>query len=280
VTFREHLAAARARLAAAGVAAGDAALDAEVLARHVLQWDRAAFVARAADRAPEPFAAAYQALVERRARREPVAFIRERQEFWGRDFTVTPAVLIPRPETELIVEEALDRVGAGPVRIADIGTGSGCLAVTLALERPAASVTATDVSMEALAVARVNAARLNARVDFRLGSLLAGAAGPFDLIVSNPPYVAERDRASIPREVRDFEPSVALFAGEDGLDVIRELVPAVSDHLSPPGLLLIEIGRDQQGGVEAVLMRTPGLSLVQWRRDLQGIPRVAVIRRR
>jgi release factor glutamine methyltransferase len=280
VTLREHLAAARARLAAAGVPAGEAALDADLLARHILQWDRASLIAHAADPAPGTFAAAYQAVVDRRARREPVALIRERQEFWGRDFTVTGAVLIPRPETELVVEAALDWMAGRAVRIADIGTGSGCLAVTLALERPSSSVTATDVSADALAVARTNAARLNARVDFRIGPLLADAVGPFDLIVSNPPYVAERDRASLPPEVRDFEPAVALFAGEDGLDVIRRLVPAAAAHLSPRGRLLMEIGHDQAAEVAALIKRTPGLSLVRWRRDLQGIPRVAVIGKR
>jgi release factor glutamine methyltransferase len=280
VTLREHLAAARARLAAAGLIADEAALDADVLARHVLQWERATFIARAADQAPDGFAAAYHALVERRARREPVAYIRARREFWGRDFIVTPAVLIPRPETELLVEESLDRPGGGAARIADIGTGSGCLAVTLALEWPTAEVTATDVSVDALAVARANAASLKARVDFRAGPLLADADGPFDLIVSNPPYVAERDRASLPPEVREFEPSGALFAGEDGLQVIRELVPAAADRLSSAGRLLIEIGHDQAAAVAAVIERSPGLSLERWRPDLRGIPRVAVIRKR
>jgi release factor glutamine methyltransferase len=279
VTFRAHLAHARARLVAAGVPSAEAAFDADVLARHVLQWDRATFLARSPDSPPAGFAAAYDALIGRRTHREPVAYIRERQEFWGREFVVTPSVLIPRPETELLVEAALTWAAGDTPWIADIGTGSGCLAVTLALERTAAVVTATDVSPEALAVARANATRLNAQVDFRLGRLLADADGPFDLIVSNPPYVAERDRASLPPEVRDYEPSVALFAGDDGLDVIRELVPAAAGRLSTTGRLLVEIGHDQAAAVTAVIDRA-GLVLEQWRHDLQGIPRVAVIRRR
>jgi release factor glutamine methyltransferase len=284
VTFRQHLAAARARLRAAGIPAPEAAFDAELLARHVLGWDRAAFLARAVDSAPAGFAAAYEPLVARRARREPVAYIRGRQEFLGRDFAVSAAVLIPRPETELIVEEALGQftvqrsrfTGAG-CRIADIGTGSGCLAVSLALEIPGAEVTATDISEAALELARTNADRQGVRIVFRRGSLLAGAAGPFDLIVSNPPYVAERDRPSLAPEVRDREPASALFAGADGLDVIRQLVPAAAAALAPGATLLIEIGAGQHEPVAAIVAATPGLSLTRLRHDLQDIPRVAVI---
>ena len=286
MTFREHLAAARVRLTSAGLPVTEAAFDAEILARHALQWDRATFIARAADQAPAEFAAAYAPLIERRAAREPVAHIRGVREFWGRDFAVSPAVLIPRPETELIVEEALARAGArhsrsrdAGLRIADIGTGSGCLAITLALEIPGAQVTATDISEQALAVARANAGWWKAPVGFRQGSFLAGAEGPFDLIVSNPPYVPERDRASLAPEVRDHEPAEALFGGSDGLDVIRALVPDAAAHLHSRGWLLIEIGRGQRDAVAAIVHGVPGLALNEFRADLQHIPRVAVIQR-
>lgn len=282
MTLRDHLAAARARLAAAGIDAAEAARDAALLARHVLGLDAASLLARDVDPAPDGFAAAFAALVDRRARREPMAYIRGVQEFWGREFLVTPAVLIPRPETELIVEDALRRF-ADPARVAlaaDIGTGSGCLAVTLAAERPGLRVVATDVSPDALEVARQNAARhgVGDRIALRLGAGLAGADGPFDLIVSNPPYVAEQDRASLPPEVRAFEPVRALMGGADGLDVIREILGAAPGALAPGGVLLLEIGSGQADAVRACVAGLPALTLVQIRPDLQGIPRLVVLR--
>jgi len=281
MTLHEHLRAARQRLIDAGIPAAEAALDADLLARHALGWDRVTLVARLPEPGPEGFAGAYSALVDRRAAREPLAYITGIQEFWGRSFQVNPGVLIPRPETEIIVEEALAwaraRPAAGGTRVLDIGTGSGCLAVTLALEIPGARVTSTDVSDAALAVARMNAARLGADIDFQPGAYLAGCAGLFDLIVSNPPYVAAPAHAGLAPEVRDHEPMTALVAGPEGLDVIRELVGRAAGALAPAGLLLIEIGYDQADAVRSMVGGTGGLRLNRIREDLQAIPRVAVI---
>ena len=246
MTIRDHLRAARRRLEAAGIEPSEAARDAALLARHVLGWDAAALLTHEPDPAPEGFEPAFAALLERRARREPVAYLRGVQEFWGRDFMVSPAVLIPRPETELIVEEALrlpapgSRLPAPGSRLPsflDIGTGSGCLAVTLAAELPGARVVATDISRAALDVARANAARHGVadRVEFREGSYLAGATGPFDVIVSNPPYITDADYASLAPEVRTFEPAEALASGPDGLRDIREILTRAPAALAPGG---------------------------------------------
>lgn len=282
MTLREHLVAARGRLLAAGIAPAEAARDAALLAGLAAGWDRATVVAREKDPAPAGFAGVFEPLVARRARREPVAYIRGSQEFWGRDFIVSPAVLIPRPETEHVIEAAL-RLGAWDAgRVCDIGTGTGCLAVTLATERPAARVVATDVSAAALAVARLNAARhgVDTRVEYREGPYLAGAAGPFDLVVSNPPYVAERDWEALMPEVRDFEPATALRGGADGLAVVRQVVALSAAALAPGGHLLMEIGCGQADAVRQLVDDRPGLTLLSISPDLQGIPRVAVVGRR
>jgi release factor glutamine methyltransferase len=271
----------------------DASRDASLLARWALGWTLENWLTRKRDRADPAFIDRFQKLIARRAAGEPIAYLTGEREFYGRRFEVTPAVLIPRPETELVVEEALRLLtsfaGAGSSRpdspqspqIADIGTGSGCLAITLALERPDARVIATDISAAALAVARQNAARLGAggRITFIEGSLLDGAVGPFDVIVSNPPYVAEADRASLPREVVEHEPGTALFGGSDGLDVIRALLPAAAAALKPRGWLVIEIGQGQSEAVHSLIDHVDGLTHRHTREDLQGIPRVVVARR-
>ena len=209
-----------------GFPTAEARLDAELLLRHVLAWDRATWLTRQDEPVAPDTATAFAALAGRRAAREPVAYLRGVQEFYGRGFAVGPGVLIPRPETELLVEEGLAAIAdLEAPRILDIGTGSGCLAVTFAAERPRAVVTATDVSGAALARARDNAARLgvSARVVFSHAAGVGGHAGPFDLVVANPPYVPEADRAGLQPEVRLHEPAVALFAGADGLDVVRAI---------------------------------------------------------
>ena len=274
---------ARAELAAAGIPAAEAAMDADLLARHALGWDLATLVARAADEAPAGFEARYRGLIDRRLRREPVAYIRGTQEFWGRDFLVRPGVLIPRPETEFLVEEAiawgaLRDARAAPLRVLDIGAGSGCVAVTLALELAGARVAATDISSDALDTARENQHRLGAEVTFHRGSFLADARVPVDLLVSNPPYVAAGDYLKIQPEVRDFEPITALVSGEDGLDAIRAVVQAASVALAPEGLLLMEIGFGQSERVQQIIEGTEGLALVGFRDDLQGVPRIAKAR--
>lgn len=217
----------------------------------------------------------FQHLVERRASGEPTQYILGVQEFFERDFEVGPAVLIPRPETELLVEAVLEKAGE-TARVLDVGTGSGCIAVTLACERLGWEVCATDCSESALAVAEQNARRLKARVEFRQGDLVEPFADEaFDVIVSNPPYVAERDRPTLSREV-GREPETALFAGVDGLDVYRRLIPAAARVLKPGGLLALELGYDSLPGVQTLL---EGWDDVETRPDLAGITRIALARR-
>jgi release factor glutamine methyltransferase len=281
--LHERLAEARSALMQAGIAPDDAALDAEVLARHVLECDRATLLTRARDPLPSAFDRLFQQLLARRLAREPIAYIVGHREFWGLEFEVTPAVLIPRPETELIVEEALRSLPArdAAARIVEVGAGSGCLAVALAVEFPAAHVTATDISHDALAIARRNAERHRVadRIEFLETDLLGHAPDPFDAILSNPPYVPRPDGASLQPEVRDYEPAAALFSGDDGLDAIRRLVPASALRLNPDGLLLFEFGFGQDQAVTELIAATAGLRLVEIRRDLQGIPRVAIAQR-
>jgi release factor glutamine methyltransferase len=278
MTLGDRVTRAREAIAAAGIRPEDAALDAEVLARKVLGCDRAGFVVRLRDEEPAVFAEAYRALVDRRCRREPVAYIVGEREFWGLPFEVTPDVLIPRPETELIVEEALHLFPAGrpPGVIVDAGTGSGCLAVALALEFSGAHVIATDISDKALAVARRNAARNGAgRIDFRAGDLLEPITEPADLIVSNPPYVAAGDAPGLVPEVRDHEPHVALFGGPDGLSLFERLFPAAATRIRPGGTLIVEVGYDQDDRVAALAARH-GWTLSHVRQDLQAITRTLI----
>jgi len=209
-----------------------------------------------------------------------VQYITGQQEFYGLMLKVSPAVLIPRPETELLVEAVLARLPADqPVRIADVGTGSGAIAVALAHALPMAQVTAVDLSEAALKVATENAAAhgVIGRVKFLLSDLLARAgAEPFDAVVSNPPYIPEGDRDSLHRQVKDHEPEMALFAGADGLEVYRRLVPQAWAALKPGGLLAMEIGYGQR---EAVAALVSGWNEVEFLDDLQGIPRVVLARR-
>ncbi|MSO60593.1 MAG: peptide chain release factor N(5)-glutamine methyltransferase [Acidobacteria bacterium] len=278
MTLRQHLTAAKAALVAAGIEPSEAARDVLLLAMHVLGWDRATIHARDTDPPPETFAAAHQTAIQRRSRREPIAYITGVQEFWNRDFAVSPAVLIPRPETELIVEIALSSVFGVA---ADIGTGSGCLAITLAAECRRARLVATDISAPALEVARANARRhaVSDRVEFRQTRYLDGIDGPFDLIVSNPPYVTDDEYAELEPEVRSYEPRSALTAGTDGLTDIRLVLTTASRMLSPGGLLLMEIGHTQAGAVRDLITGDSGLSLLRISNDLQGIPRIAAIER-
>jgi len=280
--LHEHLTDARERLVRAGISNQEAALDAEVLARHVLNCDRATFLTRARDPLPSAFGRLFDELVQRRMAREPIAYIVGFREFWGLDFDVTPDVLIPRPETELVIEEALSSCPHKPLvrNIIDVGTGSGCLAVILAVEFASASVIAIDSSPMALAVARRNANRhhLSERLAFIHGDLLQGATGPADLIVSNPPYVPDGDAATLQPEVARFEPATALYGGADGLAVIRRLLSAAAGHLAPEGRLIVEFGFEQEPGVRNAAIQS-GWTTERIRRDLQGIPRVAVLRR-
>jgi release factor glutamine methyltransferase len=260
------------RFVAAGIDDAEARLDAVLLARHVLGWDTATWIVRERERADNRAIVAFETLVARRVAREPVGYLLGVVEFWGLSFEVTPDTLIPRPETELLVERALAAAKRmeNPV-IIDVGTGSGCVAIAIARERRDARLIATDISGAAIEVARRNAARLGveSRIVFRRTTGLGDGA---NLVVSNPPYVASGDR--LPPEVRDYEPHSALFAGADGLDVIRSLVSEARERLDGGARLLFEFGAGQAAAVRG-LLAPPHWSDVQLVDDLQGIPRVA-----
>ena len=265
---------------AAGLAdrAGDGArAEAEILLAHCLGCDRTALWARPETAVPSAVAAACRALARRRAAGEPVAYLVGHRGFWTLELEVTPAVLIPRPETELLVEQVLAAFPAdAPVRLVDLGTGSGAIALAVAAERPCWEILATDAAADALAVARRNAARLGlAAVAFRLGDW-AQACRPgerFSVIVSNPPYVAEGDPHLAEGDL-PWEPRAALVAGPDGLDAIRRLVATAPAHLAPGGWLLLEHGADQGAAVRAILAGA-GLDAVHTVRDLAGLERVS-----
>lgn len=279
-TIATALHAALARLTRAGADAGDARLDAEVLLAHALDKPRSHLRAWPERVLTAEQAARYEELVTRRAGGEPVAHILGRREFWSLDLDVTPATLIPRPETELLVELALARIPAdAALAVADLGTGTGAIALAVARERPRCRVTATDRSAAALEVARRNAARLGiGGIDFRHGAWYAPLAGRrFDLILSNPPYVRTDDPHLAQGDVR-FEPPGALVAGADGLDDLRVIVAGAPAHLHGGGWLLVEHGYDQDGAV-AALFHAAGFADVGTVRDLNGQPRVTLGRR-
>jgi len=252
--------------------------DAELLLLDAARLDRATLLARWEEGLDEPSAARYSVHLERRLAGEPMQYILGETEFYGLPFRVTPDVIIPRPETEHIVEKVLDLAARFPnPRIVDIGTGSGAIAVALAHKLPQAAVTAIDLSAPALAVAKENAERNEVAGRIRLleGDLLAPVAGErFDLVVSNPPYVPEGDRETLSVEVRDHEPGVALFAGSDGLEVYRRLMPAAFAALAPGGFVALEIGFGQAEVIGGMLAGS-GFCEIEFVSDLQGIPRVA-----
>ncbi len=273
------IAGARRRFRAAGIERDEAALDARLLAQHLLGWDAARLMTHGDEAAPVDFARDYEALVARRVFREPLAYITGSREFWNLDIEVTPAVLIPRPETELLIEIALEHFDhLQPIRILDVCTGSGCVAVGLGREFPKAAFVASDISQDALDVARRNLTRygISVRTQCIRADLLDGIDGPFDLIVSNPPYVPTLDAPRLQPEVREFEPPTALFAGEDGLQVVRRLVGQAAAALPPDGIFVFEFGAGQDEAVEALIEAAPSLTLLDVKRDLQDIPRAAV----
>jgi release factor glutamine methyltransferase len=277
----QTLADARKRLIAAGVSPTEATIDVDVYARTILGWDKATLLERQRDTTPKGLEPRFSEWIARRERREPTAYIVGTREFYGRDFVVTPAVLVPRPETEFIVEEALPLVaGVSAPRIADVGTGSGILGVTLACERPRAQVVATDLSGEALEVAGQNAQRLGVgdRVTFVETSYLDAVEGPFDLIVANPPYVKDTDKPALGRDVR-HEPDVALFGGLDGLRDIAGVLDAVIAKLVPRGWFVMEFGYGMEDDVRRLVAARPVLGVDRIRDDLQGIARTAIIQR-
>jgi release factor glutamine methyltransferase len=269
------------RDAIAEAAAVIARRDAETLLSHVLRQERAWLLGHPEASVGEAERLEFRALVARRAGREPLQYLTGVQEFLGLPLRVTRDTLIPRPETEHLVEAVLawvsSRAWEGAVRIVDVGTGSGAIAVALAKQLPTAEVWAGDVSGAALAVARGNAEALGVKVRLVESDLLAGLGGQaWDVVVSNPPYVPSGDAAEMQAEVRDFEPHGALFAGEDGMAVYRRLVPQAWDALRPGGLLAMEFGFGQRALMAELLA---GWESVRFVEDYAGIPRVMVAER-
>jgi release factor glutamine methyltransferase len=300
MTLREWLAGGEAELSA-GPHPDRARRDAELLLLHQIGKNKAWLMSHADDDLAGPGAIGYAALLERRRSGEPIQYITGECEFYGLPFRVTPDVLIPRPETEHLVEKAIELSGAELVvshpiraergldrapsrvalRILDVGTGSGAIAIALAAQLPQAAITAIDISPAALAIAGENAERNGVanHIRFLGGDLLDPVAGEqFEIIASNPPYVPTTDHALIAVEVREHEPAVALFAGEYGLDIYRRLIPSSFAALVSGGFLLLEIGFTQARAIES-LLRSAGFESVQFTADLQGIPRVASARR-
>lgn len=282
MSIHVQVAAARQRLRAAGISQSESDLDARLLAQHVLGWTTERFLSEGHAQAPDGFVPQYETLVERRITREPLAYIVGAREFWGLELEVTPDVLIPRPATELIVEAMLELFPerSAPLRVADICTGCGCVAVAIAHERPAARIVASDISSAALDVARRNAARHGVvdRVSFRHGDLLHGIEGPFDAVVANPPYVVDGAGPALQPEVRDYEPALALFGGREGLDVVTRLVADAPTQLRRGGYLVFEFGLGQEIEVEQLIDDSTHLELIELRRDLEGIARTVVAR--
>ncbi len=300
-----------AQLRAANV--GSYTLAAELLLLHATGRTRTSLYSHPEDQLTEPESQNYVSLLERRAAGVPVQHLTGKQEFWGLEFEVTPDVLIPRPETEHLIEVALDRLALRDLRtklaqnmsgegllIADIGTGSGCIAIALAKELPSAQFHALDISPAALAVAQRNATRLGFadRITFLESNLLGGLsaaraqhAAPlqeqtpaarqsalFDLIVSNPPYIGHREAPSLAREVRDHEPAIALFGGEEGYELYADLITQSAAHLKPGGILVLELGHDSPPAVQP-LFDTPHWANVGVTNDLAAIPRVIAAER-
>jgi release factor glutamine methyltransferase len=259
-----------------------APLAAELLFMHVLDRERTFLYAHPEQPITPAQAEAFFSLIKKRAAGTPTQYLTGKQEFWGMDFEVTPDVLIPRPETEHIIEVAVSRIGEprrnNPLRIADVGTGSGCIAVALAKEFPHANIFATDISPAALAVAKRNASRHNfaTRITFHECDLLDGIPQhpSFDIIVSNPPYVARKDAATLRIDVREHEPEIALFAGEDGMAIYPLLIAQAAEHLTEGGLLVLELGAGLFEPVSDLLEARSGWTRVSATQDLAGIPRV------
>jgi release factor glutamine methyltransferase len=280
-------------------------LAAEILLLHTLGKERTWLYAHPEEPVSEGDALRFQALLTRRAAGEPTQHLTGKQEFWGLEFEVTPDVLIPRPETEHVIEVALDRLAVREIRagrkhpvtgngldIIDVGTGSGCIAIALAKDLPGARIMATDISAAALAIARRNAARNGVadRIQFRESNLLDSLplakvstldttlVRSFDLIVSNPPYIGRNERETLQREVRDHEPEVALYGGEEGYELYADLITQAARNLKPGGLLVLELGHNSLPAVQP-LLDLPNWTNVGVTKDLAGIDRVLAAER-
>ncbi|WP_309716610.1 peptide chain release factor N(5)-glutamine methyltransferase [Armatimonas sp.] len=294
VTLQDLVIATTQRLTSAGIPADEARTEARLLLQHAFGLTREQLILRSDSPIDGGQGAILEPLLVRRANREPLPYILGERGFYGLSFRVTPAVLIPRPETELLVEAALNplreagegrRLSGGERQgeerhILDIGTGSGCIAITLAKLLPGTLVWATDISEEALDVAKENASRHGATVEFCLGDLLAPLPPDlcFSVIVSNPPYIAPADAETLEPEVGVFEPHLALFdpiSGSDGLTLYRRLASEAPARLTNGGWLMVEVGQGQAEAV-AQLFADAGLTAIEVREDLAGIPRVVL----
>jgi len=281
-SLREAVKNAVRRLVSAGI--DEARQDAWILMAHVRGQDRVTLIADALAPLLPAEQERFQALIERRVLREPVAQIIGMKEFWSLNFEISPNVLCPRPETEGLVEAALERLAMRrqldhpSIRILDLGTGSGCLLLTLLKECSAASGLGVDISAGALAVAKSNGERLGlaSRSHWLCSHWGTALEGSFDLIVSNPPYIARRDATSLAPEVRNYEPEEALFAGEDGLDAYRLMAGDIHRLMTPDGIACLEIGFGQASDIEDILARA-GLETLERRQDLAGIDRCLVL---
>jgi release factor glutamine methyltransferase len=260
-------------------------LNAELLLMFVLDRERSYLYAHPERELTTDEQSGYDEVVRERARGCPTQYITGHQEFWGLDLLVSPSVLIPRPETEHVVETVLELVkeypfaGPGRLRLVDVGTGSGCIALALASELPHAEIHACDISEEALEIARINAARLalGGKVLFRKSDLLAVYAGEkFDFVISNPPYVGEADADKVQKQVREFEPRIAVFSGAEDMDIYRKLIPQAREALRSGGWFVAEIGFSEETKVRELLT---GWAEIQVTPDLQGIPRVVAARK-
>jgi release factor glutamine methyltransferase len=290
MTAREAITGATLQLEAVSPPDGTAQRDALLLLLHTLNITRAQFYAEPNRPLTPAEQSSFTHSIQRRVAQEPIQYITGHQEFYGLDLLVTPAVLIPRPETEHLVEAVLAELDpAKPLRILDIGTGSGAIAIALAHHLPQAHITAVDLSPVALEIAAANAARhhLTHRIRFLESDLVPGSSAQtaftrearreqYEVLISNPPYIPTIDRDALHPQVRDHEPSTALFAGPDGLDIYRRLVPQAFDALKPNGLLALEIGHGQRDAIAALLANWHSVRFVD---DLQHIPRVALARK-
>ncbi len=262
-----------------------ARLDAEVLLAFYLECDRLDFFKNPEMVLSAKQLAGYRDLIARRLRWEPVAYITGRKNFWTFSLEVSKDVLIPRPDTEIIVEEALDIIrkkDSEGISILDIGTGSGAIALALAGEISSAKVTATDISSAALALARKNARSLNLedKIKFLQGDLFEPVDGIFDMIVCNPPYISEAEYRELPAGVKDYEPPMALLAGQDGMEFYEKLIHQAPGHLQKNGWLLLEIGAKQENQVRGLMEESGSFSSINMRRDYAGLPRVMKARRK
>ena len=256
-------------------------LDAEVLLGFVLQKSRLQLYLSFEMPVFPDHLSVFRQLVQRRKEHTPVSYLTNHREFMSIDFYVDSRVLIPRPETEILVEYVLDRTSThGPISLVDIGTGSGAIAVSLAFNRPEWYIVATDISIDALAVAETNATRHQTQIEFRSGDMLStleSVDNKFDWIVSNPPYISSQDYKILPPDVRNFEPKMALASPPDGLQLIRILIESAPNYLKPNGRLAIEIGKGQRLDVEDFVHRSKKYQKIDFIPDLSGVARILVV---